>query len=134
LAASCALLGFLPQYRIEGRRYSDGGLLCGLPIAAAAARGATRIVVVNCLPRMPAPVRGALRLLRKVTHTEGTQSGAAELITIAPSRPLGSLKDAACWKRENALRWIEQGRRDAEAALRPAGIQESPKATAPTTG
>jgi len=34
-------------------------------------------------------------------------------MTIAPSEPMGSLKDAIRWKRENALRWIELGERDA---------------------
>jgi predicted acylesterase/phospholipase RssA len=120
LAASCALFGLFPQYRIDGRRYSDGGLLCGLPIRPAAQMGARRIVAINCLPGMPLPIRAALRLMRCLTGGAPKQSSPGvkiEVTMVAPSAPLGSLKDAACWDRGRAERWIEAGRRDAEAVL-----------------
>jgi NTE family protein len=117
LAASCALFGILPQYRIDGRRHSDGGLLCGLPIEAAASPGATRIVAVNCLPRMPLVVRGTLRLLRRIAGESAHPTRTPGIVSITPRRPLGSLRDAAVWRRDNAVQWLERGRRDAEAAL-----------------
>jgi predicted acylesterase/phospholipase RssA len=128
LAASCALLGILPQYRIDGRRHSDGGLLCGLPIDAAAAHGATRIIAVNCLPRMPLPIRGSLQVLRRIARDRRPPATIPDIVTVTPARPLGSLRDAACWNRDNVLRWIEQGRRDAEAAL--VGCSPMPDAAA----
>ena len=60
LAASCALPGVLPQYRIGGRWYSDGGLLNPLPVWAAAELGATRILALHALPRIPGAWLGYL--------------------------------------------------------------------------
>ena len=47
LAASCAIPGILKSYRIDGRRYSDGGLLNPLPVYAAVDLGATRIIALH---------------------------------------------------------------------------------------
>ena len=44
LAASCAVPLVLPQVRIDGRWYSDGGLLNPLPVYAAVELGATEIL------------------------------------------------------------------------------------------
>src|SRR5438132_10467907 len=44
LAASTAIPGLYRQHRIEGRLYSDGGLLSALPLWAAIEMGAERIV------------------------------------------------------------------------------------------
>jgi predicted acylesterase/phospholipase RssA len=112
LAASCALFGLLPQYRIGGRRYSDGGLTGALPLWAAAALGATEVVAIHLLPRLPWPLRWALAPLRR-----GNSAGAAAVRLIAPAAPLGGLRDACVWSRANARRWVEQGRRDAERCL-----------------
>jgi predicted acylesterase/phospholipase RssA len=49
LAASCAVPAFLPQYRLDGVWYADGGLLGALPLWGAIKMGATRIVTVNVL-------------------------------------------------------------------------------------
>ena len=46
LAASCAVPLVLPQKRIEGRWFSDGGLLNPLPVWAAVDLGATEIVAL----------------------------------------------------------------------------------------
>ena len=114
LAASCAVLGALPQYRIDGRRHSDGGLLGALPLWTALELGATSIVAVHVLPRMPWLIRGGLRMLRAWAGIKNTAPADVPVITIAPSRPLGSLRDAAYWDRERAGRWLALGRRDAE--------------------
>ncbi len=113
LAASCAVLGLLPQPLIDGRRYTDGGLMGALPLWAAVELGATRIVAVHVLPRMSWPIRAAVAALRGLSrHRPRTPSG-VEVLLIAPAGPLGTLRDASVWSRENARRWIEQGRRDA---------------------
>ena len=56
LAASCALPLLLPQRRIGGRWYSDGGLLNPVPVWAAVDLGATHIVALNALPEIPSPL------------------------------------------------------------------------------
>ena len=53
LAGSCAIFGVLPQMRIQGRYYTDGGLLEALPLWAARQMGATDIIGINVLPRLP---------------------------------------------------------------------------------
>src|ERR1700736_590733 len=59
LAASAAVLGLHRQQRIDGRLYSDGGLLGALPLWAAVEMGAERIIAINVLPKMPsALIRG----------------------------------------------------------------------------
>ena len=64
---SCAIFGVLPQMRIQGRRYTDGGLLQSLPLWAACEMGATDIVAINVLPRLPgSALQGAVRLFRRI--------------------------------------------------------------------
>ena len=114
LAASCAVFGALPQYRIDGRRYSDGGLLGALPLWAALELGATSIVAVQVMPRMPWPLRAGLRMLRAWSGLRTTAAADVPVFTIAPRVPLGSLREAAFWDRGRAERWLAQGRHDAE--------------------
>ncbi len=114
LAASAAIPGVFNQHRLDGRIYSDGGLLNALPLWAAAEMGAVRIVAVNALPFSPNRLIGHfVKALRAVTRAQPKMAQSIEVIQIAPSGSLGSAKDALYWKRENATRWIEQGRADA---------------------
>jgi predicted acylesterase/phospholipase RssA len=110
LAASCAIPGLLPQQRIEGRWYSDGGLLNPLPVWAAVELGATRIVAIHALPEIPSavlkPLVKGFRLL--FGHHPPLPAG-VELIIIKPEGPLGSVRDALVWKRENIDRWLGEG-------------------------
>ena len=53
LAASVGMICIYRQYRIDGRIWSDGGLLGALPLWGAVEMGAERIVAVNCLPGLP---------------------------------------------------------------------------------
>jgi predicted acylesterase/phospholipase RssA len=114
LAASCAVFGLLPQYRLDGRRHSDGGLLGALPVWAARQLGATRIVGIHLLPRPPVALRVTRSLLRALARFAPAIEGVATMI--APAHPLGRLRDTAVWSPENARRWIELGRRDAKTA------------------
>jgi NTE family protein len=125
LAASAAILGFFSQQKIEGRLYSDGGLLGALPVWAAVEMGATRVIALNALPRLPNFVmRNFCQSLRRVARFRPSVPATIQVRQICAPGALGSARDALCWKRENAERWIEQGARDAEAAVR-AGLVET---------
>jgi NTE family protein len=114
LAASCAIPVLLPQVRIDGRYYTDGGLLNPLPVYAAVDLGATEIVGLNALPDIPVSVvRPVIRGFRAIFGHHPPLPKGVSLRTILPSQELGSVTDAIKWKRENVDRWIEQGRRDA---------------------
>ena len=110
LAASCAVPLLLPQRRIDGRWYSDGGLLNPLPAWAAVDLGATLIVGVQALPEIPSsmlkPFVKGFRLL--FGHNPPVPAG-VDLVTIEPAETLGSVRDALNWKQENVERWIQQG-------------------------
>ncbi|MCX6621835.1 MAG: patatin-like phospholipase family protein [Acidobacteria bacterium] len=116
LAASCAVPGLLPVYTIDGRRYSDGGLLTALPLWAAERMGAERIIAVDAWT--PAPwLRLLLRGVKLRSRVVPRLTAGVELLRIRPGQQLGSMRDALVWKRENADRWIEQGRLDASRVL-----------------
>jgi NTE family protein len=115
LAASCAIPGVLPLHRIDGRTYADGGLLNPLPVWAAVQLGATQIVALHALPEIPSawlkPLAAGFR--RIAGHHPPLPAG-ADLRIIRPSEPLGSVRDALHWRRENIERWLERGYRDAK--------------------
>jgi NTE family protein len=110
LAATCAIPGVFPAMRINGRYYLDGGLVGALPLWAAEEMGANCAIGINCLNgpffrmlRAGLPVREPTAKLR-VTE-------------LAPSRRLGSLKDALYWSHRNVERWIGLGEADGKRAL-----------------
>jgi NTE family protein len=110
LAASCAIPGLIPQRRIHGRWYSDGGLLNPLPVYAAVSLGATEIIGVHALPEIPSPVlRPFIMGFRNVFGHHPPLPEGVQLVTIQTEGALGSVKDALSWKRDNVERWIEQG-------------------------
>jgi len=112
LAASCAIPGVLPHHKIGGIRYVDGGLLNPLPVWAAVDLGATRIVALNALPEIPSAwLRPLARGFRRVAGYHPPIAPGVELLTIAPSGPLGSLSDALRWRRDNIERWLDLGYR-----------------------
>jgi NTE family protein len=113
LAASCALPGVLPQIRIGGRLYSDGGLLNPLPVWAAVELGATRIVGLHALPELPSAWLRVLARPFRGRHNPPLPAG-LELNVICPKRTLGSLSDSLHWKRDNIERWLAQGAEDAQ--------------------
>ncbi len=114
LAASCAVPVFLPQVRIDGRLYSDGGLLNPLPVWAAVELGATDIVALHALPEVPsALLKPFARAFRAMFGVNPPAPAGISLRTVLPSRRLGSMHDALHWNRENIERWLELGYRDA---------------------
>ena len=110
LAATCSVPFLFPPVRIEGRRYVDGGVMGALPIWAAEAMGANRVIAINCLQGLP------FRILRAVLRPR-QPSSALPVALIQPSERLGSLRSSLVWSRERILRWIELGERDGKAAL-----------------
>ncbi|MBC8164255.1 MAG: patatin-like phospholipase family protein [Bryobacteraceae bacterium] len=117
IASSCAVPFFLTHHQIEGSFYSDGGLVDPLPIWAAIEMGATRIVCINLLKVRPWYIHGVVRAVQAWgKYTESSYAG-VRIVEIAPRQSLGSTKDSMYWTRENAERWILQGREDAESAV-----------------
>lgn len=119
LAASCAIpFGFQPV-RIDDHFYTDGGMLGALPLWAASEMGATRIVAVLAMPRLPfAPGRALLKVVRAVAPKTPRVRPGSQVEVIQPSEPMGSLRDLILWRRENAERWMDLGFRDGAEALR----------------
>jgi NTE family protein len=112
LAASCAVpLGF-PPVRIGRGWYVDGGLLGALPLWAAAEMGATGAIAVDALPFMPSrAIRAGARLAR-CFGSPPQPPAQLEITRITRNQGLGTLRDAVCWSRENARRWIDMGQED----------------------
>ncbi len=110
LAASCAIPGLLPQRRIGGRWYSDGGLLNPLPVWAAVELGATEIIAVQALPEIPSSIlKPFVKGFRRVFGHHPPLPDGVQLTTIEPPATLGSVRDALVWKKENIERWIAAG-------------------------
>jgi hypothetical protein len=111
-----------PRHRIccRARRsvacwYLDGGLLNPLPVWAAVELGATHIVALNALPEVPtALLRPFVNAFRAVFGHRPPLPAGIELVTLSPSRRLGSMRDAMRWKQDNIERWILQGEADAK--------------------
>jgi NTE family protein len=113
LMASCAVLGLLPQQRLNGGLHSDGGLLNALPLWAAVKMGATRMVAINVMPRMPAAIRLPLMALRRL-RADALSAPAAPVYFLSPENALGGWREISCWSRDRAARWIEDGYRTVE--------------------
>lgn len=110
LAASCAIPGVLPQYKIEGRWYTDGGLLNPLPVWAAVELGATQIVALHALPTIPSIwMRPFVKGFRFVAGYNPPLPAAVELTLIQTHGAIGSMSDALRWRSENIERWLELG-------------------------
>ena len=116
LAASCAVPGVLPQYKIDGRWYSDGGLLNPLPLWAAVELGATHIVAFHPLwPSVTSLIpKWAVRVFRWGVGYNPPLPAGVELTLIKPDHALGSVTEALHWRRENIERWLKLGERAAE--------------------
>jgi NTE family protein len=124
LAASCAIFGVFPQIRIEGRYYTDGGLLQALPLWAACRMGATEILAINVLPRLPGSVlQGALRLFRRAAPKPPEVDAGCRVTLLQPKRGLGGVRESIHWSEPNARKWIEAGREDASVLASTCGAR-----------
>lgn len=114
LAASCALLGLLPQQRIGHAVYTDGGLLAALPLWAARVCGATHTIALQVMPRVPWPVRAALKPLRRMSGLDNHTG--PNMVVLEPSRPLGSWRHSLQYDRSRIRDWMDRGAADVRAA------------------
>jgi predicted acylesterase/phospholipase RssA len=118
LCASCSVPLLMPQYKLDGRCYSDGGLISSVPIRTACSLGASRIVAVRILPRRaPLWVRAARAVLLGWTREARSESRPAGVVMIEPAPALGTYGQMAIWRRNLVDNWIERGFRDGQAAL-----------------
>ena len=118
LAASCAIPGFLPLQRIEGRWYGDGGLINPLPSAAAIELGATRIIALHVLAEIPPSIwKPLVKGLRAIAGPHPPIPPEVDFVLLKPDGSLGTAMEAIRWNRDNVERWLEQGREDAAKAL-----------------
>jgi predicted acylesterase/phospholipase RssA len=115
LSASCAVPFFLPQKKIDGKWYTDGGLLNPLPLWAAVELGATRVIALHVLPEVPSGVlRPLVRAFRGIFGYRPPVPAGVEVDMLLPSERLGSIRDTFEWNAANAERWIELGASDAK--------------------
>jgi len=113
LLASCAIPLIMQSVLIEGRRFTDGGLIDKLPIWAAVQMGATEIIAVDSCPAVtPWWVQAGSQVLTRIRPTPPLPLG-VKLTVISCSERLGNAHDAVIWKQENVERWVELGMRDA---------------------
>jgi len=124
LAASCALLGVLPQQRIDRVLYSDGGLLGGLPLWAAVPCHATEVVALNVMPKMPWVVRSFVKSMKAVRGSKHRPER-ERTVVLAPRTPLGSWRDGLRFERPYVSHWIAQGKEDARAALEAGALSKN---------
>ena len=118
LAASCAIFGVLPQIRIGGRLYTDGGLLHPLPLWAATAMGATDILAINVLPYTPnSTLQTVVRAFRRMAPSPPCADPDCRVVVLEPARLLGTPKESIYWSESRAREWIELGRREAQALV-----------------
>jgi predicted acylesterase/phospholipase RssA len=100
----------MKHYRIGGRWYTDGGLLNPLPVWAAAELGATRIIALNALPRIPSSaLQPFVKGFRRVAGHHPPLKDGVRLVTIETEGVLGSLGDALRWRQDNIERWMDSG-------------------------
>jgi len=106
LCASCAIPGVFEQQMIAGRLHADGGLLCALPLWAAAEFGATRVVAIDVW-------QVGLARLQRLSPFRKMRNVDAPVTLLTPSEPLGSALDSLFWKRSQIDRWMALGEADA---------------------
>jgi NTE family protein len=116
LVASTAIVGLFDQVRIDGRLYSDGGLLSSVPLWAAAELGATKALVIDVLPQPPGLVaKTFVSAMRWLSPFHPSVPDGLEVLRLAPPALLGSPLEAIYWTRANAERWIQAGQEQAAA-------------------
>ena len=123
LYGSCAIPLIFEQQTFGNRLHSDGGLLCALPVWAAAEFAATHVIAIDVW-------QVGLARLQKYTPYRKLRTIDADVTVLTPSEPLGSAWNSLFWKREQIDWWIALGAADARRlvergdleALRPANL------------
>ncbi len=118
LAASCAIPLVLRPYKFNKRWHFDGGLLNPLPLWAAVELGATEIVALHALPEIPSRwMKPLVSAFRGTLGYNPPLAAGIELTLIQTDGPIGSMRDALKWNRENVERWLQLGFDDALAGV-----------------
>jgi NTE family protein len=116
LVAGTAIVGLFDQVRIDGRLYSDGGLLSAVPLWAAPALGATKALVIDVLPEPPGMIaKTFVAAMRWLSPFRDVTPPHLEVIRVAPPELLGPPLEAIRWRRQNVENWISAGQRDGAA-------------------
>ena len=114
LLASCSIPLVMPSVLIDGRRFTDGGLIEKLPLWAAVEMGATEIIAIDSLPKVtPWWVQAGSQVLTRLRPSSPVPDH-IKVTVISPSEEMGNAHDAVIWKQSNIERWLELGMRDAE--------------------
>ena len=114
LLASCAVPPIFDQRRIGGRLYTDGGLLCALPVWAALQLGADRVIALDAMATMPSSaLRYATKGLRKLSRFR-PQPESAAVVRLCPSRPLGTIREMLEWREDRVREWMDLGEADGD--------------------
>ena len=119
LAASCALPVVMPQVKLDGRWSSDGGLLQTLPVSAAIELGATEIVGLNVMAKLPSRALGSVvKVFRATFAPRSVVPPHVKIGELGPSRMMGGLKSTLKGTQAEVESWIELGVEDAKGWLR----------------
>jgi NTE family protein len=115
LRSTIAVPGLLPPVRHQGMLLADGGMIDNVPVAAARALGAERVIVVRLHAKWE-----NVRMMRTVTRTAALAADDTVLL-IQPE-----MQRRAQWTMRDVPLLIEEGRRAADAALQesssPSGV------------
>lgn len=117
VAASAAMPGFFVPALLAGRRYADGCLVSPLPVRAARALGAQKVIAVNTLcdpggERAAGLLDAALRASRLMMRAMAALEAADADVLITPAL---QATDCALPSRRQAM--IDEGERAARAVL-----------------
>jgi len=107
LRSTIAVPGLLPPVRYQGMLLADGGMVDNVPVEAARALGAERMIVVRLHAKWE-----NVRMMRTVTRTAALAADESVLL-IQPE-----MEKLAQWTMGDVPRLIAEGRRAAEQALR----------------
>ena len=106
LRSTIAIPGLLPHVRRGNTRLADGGMVDNVPVNAARALGASRVIVVRLHAKWE-----NVRMMRTVNRTADLHADPS-IILIQPE-----MQGMAQWSMSDVPRLIAEGRRVAEAAL-----------------
>ncbi|MFF1878686.1 patatin-like phospholipase family protein [Leifsonia sp. NPDC058230] len=115
LRSTIAVPGVLPPVRRGAALLADGGIVDNVPVAAARALGASRVIVVRLHAKWE-----NVRMMRTVTRTADLTSDPSVLL-IQPE-----MEGMAQWRMSDLPRLIAEGRRVATEALDAAALREHP--------
>jgi len=124
LRSTIAVPGLLPPVRRDGALLMDGGMVDNVPVAAARALGAERVIVVRLHARWE-----NVRMMRTLTRTAELAADPS-VVLIQPE-----MERMAQWTMRDIPKLIAEGRRAAIAALHsPQGIRAEELSTVNYTG